>query len=141
MKGMMPVKGYQQNIANQPHEVDFREVLQTITPLTKTGALCFVVGKVFGLLAITAVFVPALNIIAIPMVICWGGLVLTTIVLCSYDHFVVSKRRSKPKELDAAEVQTWLASHPELTEQIISQIQTETDIEKEKVVGLSSYRN
>ncbi len=142
MKGMMPVRGYRQESGLNYQEVDLKRLLQTITPLTKIGAVCFVAGKLCGILAITAVFIPQLNAFAIPLVICWGGLILTTIIVCSYDHFVVSRRRLDEEERRAAEIQDWLATHPELTEQILSQLQEETATvdRKEKVVSLNSYR-
>lgn len=142
MKGMIPVKGYQVH-PSQPDDVDFRDVLKNISPLTKVGAGCFIAGKLFGILAIPAVFIPSLNIFAIPLIICWGSLILTTIVVCSFDHFVISKKKSEAAQSKAAEVQTWLAENPDIREEILAdwlQEQRKTTEEKEKIVKLSNYR-
>ncbi len=142
MKGMIPVKGYQTH--TDPHQdANFKDVLKSITPLTKIGAGCFVAGKLFGLLAIPAVFILSLNVIAIPLIVCWGSLILATIVLCSVDHFVVSKKKAEESQSKAAEVQTWLAEHPDLREEILADLlqeQKEVTEEKRKVVELSTYR-
>jgi len=142
MKGMIPVKGYQGHPL-QPDDVDFRDVLKNISPLTKVGAGCFIAGKLFGVLAIPAVFIPSLNIFAIPLIICWGSLIFTTIVVCSFDHFVISKRNAEASQSKAAEVQTWLAEHPDLREEILADLiqeQNEATEEKKKIVTLSNYR-
>ena len=44
MKAMIPVKGYSRPEASN-HETDFKDLLKSITPLTKIGAVCFVIGK------------------------------------------------------------------------------------------------
>ncbi len=142
MKGMIPVKGYQAQTP-QHEDTDFRDVLKGISPLTKVGAGCFVAGKLFGILAIPAVFIPSLNIFAIPLIVCWGSLVFTTIVVCSFDHFVISKRNAEASQNKAVEVQTWLAEHPDLREEILADLlqeQKEVTEEKKKIVALSNYR-
>ncbi len=142
MKGMIPVKGFQPSTP-PPQNTDFIDILKNITPLTKIGAVCFVAGKLFGVLAIPAVFISSLNMFAIPLIICWGSLILTTIVLCSVDHFIVSKRRAVATQNKAAEVQSWLAQHPELREQILAELQ-ENENDKsngdDKVVSISRYQ-
>jgi len=142
MKGMIPVKGYQAQTPQHEH-TDFRDVLKGISPLTKVGAGCFVAGKLFGILAIPAVFIPSLNIFAIPLIVCWGSLIFTTIVVCSFDHFVVSKKNAEETQSKAAEVQTWLAEHPDIREEILADLrqeQKEVTEEKKKIVKLSNYR-
>ncbi|MBN2332200.1 MAG: hypothetical protein JXO49_00740 [Deltaproteobacteria bacterium] len=142
MKGMMPVRGYaRQETSN--HETDFKDLLKSISPLTKIGAVCFVIGKLTGVLAIPAVFIPSLNAFAIPLIICWGTLILATIVICSVDHFVVKKRQLGSEQAKAEEVQSWLADHPELREQILAELQqaAQSDTpENDKVISMSSYR-
>ncbi|HDL08326.1 MAG TPA: hypothetical protein ENG35_06260 [Desulfobacteraceae bacterium] len=142
MKGMIPVKGYQAQTPQHEH-TDFRDILKGISPLTKVGAGCFVAGKLFGILAIPAVFIPSLNIFAIPLIVCWGSLIFTTIVVCSFDHFVVSKKNAEETQSKAAEVQTWLAEHPDIREEILADLrqeQKEVTEEKKKIVKLSNYR-
>lgn len=142
MKGMIPVRGYQSPTL-QPQDKDFIDILKSITPLTKIGAACFVAGKLFGVLAIPAVFIPALNMFAIPLIICWGSLIATTIVLCSVDHFIISKKRASETQNKAAEVQSWLAEHPDIREQILEELQSDakdTDSKEGKVVSISRYQ-
>ena len=142
MKGMIPVKGCQAHTP-QYEDTDFRDVLKGISPLTTVGAGCFVAGKLFGILAIPAVFIPSLNIFAIPLIVCWGSLVFTTIVVCSFDHFVISKKNTELSQSKAAEVQTWLAEHPDLREEILADLrqeQKDATEEERKIVKLSNYR-
>jgi hypothetical protein len=142
MKGMIPVKGYRDQTP-QHEDTDFRDVLKGISPLTKVGAGCFVAGKLFGILAIPAVFIPSLNILAIPLIVCWGSLIFTTIVVCSFDHFVINKKNAEASQSKAAEVQTWLAEHPDLREEILADLlqeQKEVTEEKKRIVNLSNYR-
>ncbi len=77
-------QGYQA-IGNEP--ADFLAVIHAISPMTRVGALCFIFGKFMGILAIPAAFIPALNLFVIPLVIIWGSMVFTAIVLCSVDHY------------------------------------------------------
>ncbi len=69
------------------------EILQHVTFLTKLGALTLLCGKFFMFMAVAGIFVPALNAYAITCTIIWGSLVLTTIILCSVDHYLVQPRR------------------------------------------------
>jgi hypothetical protein len=77
-------RGYR-SLDNEP--ADFIAIIQSITPLTRVGALCFVFGKLMGILAIPAAFIPSLNLFVVPLVIIWGSMVFTAIVLCSVDHY------------------------------------------------------
>lgn len=70
-----------------PDAADFLETIQKIPVLTKIGALCLVMGKFFGVMAIPAAFIPALNILVVPFIVAWGGFVFIAIALCSVDHF------------------------------------------------------
>ncbi len=66
---------------------DFETMFNQTPVLTRVGGACLVFGKFVGLLAIPAIFIPALHSVAIFLVIFWGGLVFTCIALCSYEHF------------------------------------------------------
>jgi len=72
---------------------DFLGIIQSISPLTRVGALCFIFGKIMGILALPAAFIPALNLFVVPLVIIWGSMVFTAIALCSVDHY--RKRRAE----------------------------------------------
>lgn len=78
---------------------DFLEIIQNIPVLTKIGALCLVMGKFFGIMAIPAAFIPALNILVIPFVVAWGGFVFIAIALCSVDHFYHKKLATSDDKL------------------------------------------
>jgi len=77
---------------------DFLELIQQISLLTKIGAVCLVMGKFFGIMAIPAAFIPALNILVFPLIVMWGGFVMLSIVLCSVDHFRKKKLADKAEE-------------------------------------------
>ncbi len=66
---------------------DFLEIIQKIPTLTKIGALCLVMGKFMGVMAIMVAFIPELNVLVAPLVMAWGGFVFIAIILCSTDHF------------------------------------------------------
>ncbi|MBN2332199.1 MAG: hypothetical protein JXO49_00735 [Deltaproteobacteria bacterium] len=76
------------------------EIVQSISFLTKLGALCLLTGKIFMVVAIAAVFIPALNAYAIPCTIIWGTLVSTTIILCSVDHYTKKHKAELAAETD-----------------------------------------
>ncbi|MCK5681282.1 hypothetical protein KAI46_10785 [bacterium] len=79
-------RNYSQHTADTD-AADFLELIQQISVLTKIGAVCLVMGKFFGIMAIPAAFIPALNILVFPLIVMWGGFVILSIVLCSVDHF------------------------------------------------------
>jgi len=74
------------------------EILQHVSFLTKLGALTLLCGKFFMFMAIAGIFVPALNAYAITCTIIWGSLVMTTIILCSVDHYLVQPRKRASRE-------------------------------------------
>ena len=80
---------------------DFIEIIQKIPTLTKIGAICLVMGKLMGVMAIMVAFIPELNILVVPLVIGWGGFVFIAIVLCSTDHFRQKKQAHNRKDLTA----------------------------------------
>jgi hypothetical protein len=73
----------------------YMEIIQSISFLTKLGALCLITGKLFMFIAVAGIFVPALNAYAIPCTIIWGSLVFTSIILCSVDHYI-NRRETAP---------------------------------------------
>jgi len=70
----------------------YMEIIQSISFLTKLGALCLITGKFFMFMAVAGIFVPSLNAYAIPCTIIWGGLVFTCIILCSVDHYLHKRK-------------------------------------------------
>ncbi|MEA2107873.1 MAG: hypothetical protein U9P07_00420 [Pseudomonadota bacterium] len=76
------------------------EIIQSISFLTKLGALCLITGKVFMLVAVAGIFVPTLNAYAIPCTIIWGTLVFTSIILCSVDHYIARRRSVAGGEIE-----------------------------------------
>ncbi|MEA3240273.1 MAG: hypothetical protein U9P37_01625, partial [Pseudomonadota bacterium] len=56
-------------------KISSMEIIQSISFLTKLGALSLITGKFFMLVAIAGIFVPTLNAYAIPCTIIWGSLV------------------------------------------------------------------
>ncbi len=94
-------RGYQA-IGNEP--ADFITVIQSISPLTRVGALCFIFGKVMGILAIPAAFIPSLNLFVVPLVIIWGSMVFTAIILCSADHYRKKKAEARTTSRPASRV-------------------------------------
>ncbi|NPA25959.1 MAG: hypothetical protein GXO34_09050 [Deltaproteobacteria bacterium] len=111
------VRGYQP--AYGPHarqQTDIISIIASIPPLTRVGGLCLIAGKFVGLLAIPAVFIPSLNAIGIILVITWGALVFTAIVLCSYEHFRSRKVENETEKM--ALIKELIAENPSLREQL-----------------------
>jgi len=73
-------------------KVSSMEIIQSISFLTKLGALSLITGKIFMLVAVVGIFVPALSAYAIPCTIIWGSLVFTSIILCSVDHYITRRK-------------------------------------------------
>ena len=97
------VRSYSRNYSRYNEDAaDFLEIIQKIPTLTKMGAICLVMGKFMGVMAIMVAFIPELNILVAPLVIAWGSFVLIAIVLCSTDHFRQKKlAESKQKRVVA----------------------------------------
>lgn len=72
----------------QKEKTSYMEIIQSISFLTKLGALSLITGKFFMFIAVAGIFVPSLNAYAIPCTIIWGALVFTSIILCSVDHYI-----------------------------------------------------
>ncbi len=73
----------------------YMEIIQSISFLTKLGALCLITGKFFMFIAVAGIFVPSLNAYAIPCTIIWGTLVFTCIILCSVDHYLYKRKNAE----------------------------------------------
>ncbi len=99
-----------------PDAANFIETIQKIPVLTKIGALCLVMGKFFGIMAIPAAFIPALNILVIPFIVAWGGFVFIAIALCSVDHFHHKKLATSDDKL------VTITDVPESTPQLLDQL-------------------
>jgi len=99
-----------------PDAADFLETIQNIPVLTKIGDLCLVMGKFFGVMAIPAAFIPALNILVIPLIVAWGGFVFIAIALCSVDHFHHKKLATSEDKL------VTITDVPETAPQLLEQI-------------------
>ncbi len=99
-----------------PDAADFLETIQKIPVLTKIGALCLVMGKFFGVMAIPAAFIPALNILVVPFIVAWGGFVFIAIALCSVDHFHHKKLATSEDKL------VTITDIPETEPQLLDQL-------------------
>ena len=124
-------------------QTDIISIIATIPPLTRVGGVCLIAGKFVGLLAVPAVFIPSLHSIGIILVITWGALVFTSIVLCSYEHFRSTKVESKTEKI--ALIQGLIAENPDLREELINSLESdenpeskwEEDYERCKVIHLN----
>lgn len=99
-----------------PDAGDFLDMVQKIPVLTKVGALCLIMGKFFGVMAIPAAFIPALNILVVPFIVAWGGFVFIAIALCSVDHFHHKKLATREDKL------VTITEVPETAPQLLDQI-------------------
>ena len=122
-----------------PDAADFLETIQKIPVLTKIGALCLIMGKFFGVMAIPAAFIPALNILVIPFIVAWGGFVFIAIALCSVDHFHHKKLATSEDKLvtitDAAE------TAPQLIDQTRDKLAKPEEDEPVVIIPLAVGRN
>ena len=78
----------------------YMEIIQSISFLTKVGALFLITGKIFMFMAVAGIFVPSLNAYAIPCTIIWGGFVFTSIILCSVDHYIHKRESARNGEIE-----------------------------------------
>ncbi|MBN2808292.1 MAG: hypothetical protein JXR80_02235 [Deltaproteobacteria bacterium] len=138
------VRGYK-NSYSSLNITDIGKIIEEIPTLTKLGGVCLVTGKFVGILAIPAVFIPALNSLAIFLVITWGGLVFTSIALCSYEHFREKKICTDQEKI--ALVKQLLSENQDLREHLASTLQNdapankyqlEDHYESRKVINLNS---
>jgi len=113
---------------------DIFELIQSIPTLTKIGAICLVLGKFFGVMAIPAAFIPALNILVVPLIFAWGSFVFFAIALCSVDHFKKKKLGSQKEK--QAEVTAMIEETPELRDQILHELNQE-EIESAVIIPLA----
>ncbi len=99
MSSQYPLPAYGSYVLPK-EKTSYMEIIQSISFLTKLGALCLIAGKFFMLIAITGIFVPTLNAYAIPCTIIWGSLVFTSIVLCSTDHYITRRKNAAGTEVE-----------------------------------------
>lgn len=124
------IRSYSRNYGYQSNEsTDIFELIQSIPTLTKIGAICLVLGKFFGVMAIPAAFIPALNILVVPLVIAWGSFVFFAIALCSVDHFKKKKLESQKKTVE-----------PELHEHVLHELDQE-DVASAVIIPLAVGQN
>ncbi|MEA1923432.1 MAG: hypothetical protein U9N63_12345 [Pseudomonadota bacterium] len=101
------IRTYSRSYGYQNDEsTDIIELIQSIPTLTKLGAIFLVMGKFMGIMAIPAAFIPSLNMLVIPLVIAWGGLVFISIILCSVDHFQKKRLEANKATLDTTTTTT-----------------------------------
>jgi len=98
MSSQYPLPAYGNYLSGK--KVSSMEIIQSISFLTKLGALCLITGKIFMLVAVAGIFVPALNAYAIPCTIIWGALVFTSIILCSVDHYITRRKNTAGTEIE-----------------------------------------
>ena len=118
------ISGYQPVHGSGQNQADLAGIISKLPTLTKIGGGCLIAGKFVGLLAIPAVFIPALHSIGIILIITWGSLVFASIVLCSYEHFR-QKKTSGSREQKLALIQELLAESPNLREELASTLELE----------------
>ena len=129
------IRSYSRNYGYQNDEsTDIFELIQSIPTLTKIGAICLVLGKCFGIMAIPAAFIPALNILVFPLIFAWGSLVVISIVLCSVDHFKKKKLENSKEKLETATAMIHAA--PELHDQILHELDQE-EVESAVIIPLA----
>jgi hypothetical protein len=121
---------YSRNYGYQNDEsTDIIELIQSIPTLTKIGAIFLFMGKFMGIMAIPAAFIPALNILVIPLIIAWGGLVFISITLCSVDHFQKKKLEAKKEKIDT------ITTTIEETSQLKDQLQeNEHEVDNQTII-------
>ena len=118
------IRNYSRNYGYQKDESTYIfELIQSIPTLTKIGAICLVLGKFFGIMAIPAAFIPSLNILVVPLIFAWGSFVFVAIALCSVDHFKKKKLENNQEKLDA--VAAMIQEAPELRDQILHELDQE----------------
>ncbi len=115
------IRTYSRNYAHHSvNSTDILENIQKIPTLTKIGAICLVMGKFFGILAIPAAFIPSLNILVVPLIIVWGSFVFVSIALCSVDHFRKKKLESNKEKMDV--ISSMIEESPELKDQLLHEL-------------------
>ena len=112
---------YSRNYGYQNDDsADMLELIQKIPTLTKIGAICLVMGKFMGIMAIPAAFIPSLNVLVIPLIIIWGSFVFLSVALCSVDHFRKRKLESNQEKMDA--ISAMIDESPELRDQLLDEL-------------------
>ncbi|MBN2808834.1 MAG: hypothetical protein JXR80_05005 [Deltaproteobacteria bacterium] len=110
------IRSYSRSYSCQNNDsADIFELIQSIPTLTKIGAVCLVLGKFMGIMAIPAAFIPSLNILVIPLIFAWGSLVFCAIALCSVDHF--KKKRVESRKQTVTDITALLQGSSALSEE------------------------
>ncbi|MBN2705848.1 MAG: hypothetical protein JXR89_05340 [Deltaproteobacteria bacterium] len=116
------IRTYSRNYDFQQKEAaDFIEIVQSIPTLTRLGAVLLVMGKLMGVMAIPAAFIPSLNILVVPLIFAWGSLVFCSIALCSVDHFRKKKARSEKEQMEL--IATMIEETPALREKLQEELE------------------
>ena len=115
-------RGYQPQRRNLEIN-DITSMINKTPALTQMGAVCLICGKFVGLLAIPCVFIPELNCLAVFLLCSWGGLVFSSIALCSYEHFREKKIDGEQEKL--AFISDLLHERPELKKHLADSLQEE----------------
>ena len=115
------IRTYSRNYGYQDDDsADMLEIIQKIPTLTKIGAVCLVMGKFMGIMAIPAAFIPSLNVLVVPLIITWGSFVFLSVALCSVDHFRKNKLETNQKKMDA--ISAMIDETPELRDQLLDEL-------------------
>lgn len=115
------IRTYSRNYGYQDDDsADILEIIQKIPTLTKIGAICLVMGKFMGIMAIPAAFIPSLNILVVPLIIAWGSFVFLSVALCSVDHFRKRKLETNQEKMDA--ISAMIDETPELRNQLMDEL-------------------
>ncbi len=115
------IRTYSRNYGYQDDDsADMLEIIQKIPTLTKIGAICLVMGKFMGIMAIPAAFIPSLNVLVVPLIITWGSFVFLSVALCSVDHFRKRKLETNQEKMDA--ISAMIDETPELRDQLLDEL-------------------
>lgn len=115
------IRTYSRNYGYQNNDsADMLEVIRKIPTLTKIGAICLVMGKFMGIMAIPAAFIPSLNVLVVPLIVTWGSFVFLSVALCSVDHFRKRKLETNQEKMDA--ISAMIDETPELRDQLLDEL-------------------
>lgn len=129
------IRTYNRNRTYQRDEsAGMLEIIEKIPTLTKIGAICLVMGKFIAILAITAAFIPSLNMLAVPLIIMWGSLVFISVALCSIDHFRKRKLETNEEKMDT--IAAMIEESPQLRDQLLDEL-NQQDEESAVIIPLA----
>ena len=129
------IRTYNRNRTYQRDEsAGMLEIIEKIPTLTKIGAICLVMGKFIAILAITAAFIPSLNMLAVPLIIMWGSMVFISVALCSIDHFRKRKLETNEEKMDT--IAAMIEESPQLRDQLLDEL-NQQDEESAVIIPLA----